>query len=89
MKEKEPVTLEQHDRDYLPEAEEQQRMAKKGSLAVFLSVVLLFTIVMFVTYFFELKFGKAAGTISLIILAAILAAWLYRREIFDKLKRKK
>lgn len=69
--------------------EEKQETAKKAGRAIFLLVVLLFAGVMFVTYFFELKFGKTAGTISLVIITLLVAFGLYRKEIMEKLKRKK
>lgn len=71
------------------EKQEDQRVVKKASLAVFLLVVLLFAGVMFLTYFFELKFGKTAGTIALVIAALLIAGYLYRKELMEKLKRKK
>lgn len=49
--------------------DEGQGAAKKASLAVFILVALLFAAVMSVTYVFELKFGKTAGTIALIVIA--------------------
>ena len=71
------------------EEEERQGVAKKASLAVFMLVILLFAAVMFITYFFELKFGKTAGTIALIIIAVLIAGYLYRKELIEKIKRKK
>lgn len=69
--------------------QEEQGAAKKASRAVFLLVALLFAGVMFITYFFELKFGKTAGTVALIIAALLIAGYLYRKELMEKLKRKK
>lgn len=71
------------------EEQEEQGAAKKASRAVFLLVALLFAGVMFITYFFELKFGKTAGTVALIIAALLIAGYLYRKELMEKLKRKK
>lgn len=71
------------------EKQEDQRVVKKASRAVFLLVALLFAGVMFLTYFFELKFGKTVGTIVLIIAAFLIAGYLYRKELMEKLKRKK
>lgn len=69
--------------------QEDQKAVKKASRAVFLLVALLFAGVMFLTYFFELKFGKTAGTIALIIAALLITGYLYRKELMEKLKRKK
>lgn len=89
MKEKNFVRLEQPEEKERAEEEEKQEAAKKGSVAIFLLVALLFLAVMCVTYFFELKFGKTAGTVALIVVALIIAGYLYRNEIMEKLKRKK
>ena len=64
-------------------------VAKRASLAVFILVVLLFAAVMFITYFFEFKFGKTAGTIALIAVALLIAGYLYKNELMEKIKRKK
>ena len=91
MKDKELEKLEQHDESCQPEneAEEKQGVAKRASLAIFILVLLLFLGVMFISYFFEAKFGKTAGTVALIILALLIAVYLYRKEIMERLKRKK
>ena len=47
------------------------RVYKRARLAIFVSVILLFAAVMFVT----------AGTIALVIIAAAIAIILYRKEI--------
>lgn len=91
MKDKELEKLEQHDENCQTanEAEEKQGVAKKASLAIFILVLLLFVAVMFISYFFEAKFGKTAGTAALIVVALLIAVYLYRKEIMGKLKRKK
>ncbi|MCI9598037.1 MAG: hypothetical protein HFE75_12225 [Firmicutes bacterium] len=89
MKEKDFVRLEQPEEQERVREDERQESAKKGSAAVFALVALLFFAVMCVTYFFELKFGKIAGTVALIVVALIIAGYLYRTEILEKLKRKK
>lgn len=71
------------------EQEEKQGIAKRAGRAIVLLVVLLFAAVMFITYFVELKFGKTAGTISLLVITLAVAFGLYRKEIAEKLKRKK
>jgi cbb3-type cytochrome oxidase subunit 3 len=45
-------------------------------------------VVTFITYFVEINFGKTAGTIALVVVAVIIAAYLYRKEIMAKFKRK-
>lgn len=75
--------------DSRKEEEERQGVAKRASLAVFILVVLLFAAVMFITYFFEFKFGKTAGTIALIAVALLIAGYLYKNELMEKIKRKK
>ena len=74
--------------DSRKEEEERQGVAKRASLAVFILVVLLFAAVMFITYFFEFKFGTA-GTIALIAVALLIAGYLYKNELMEKIKRKK
>lgn len=89
MKEKNFVRLEQPEEQDVSGKEEKQEAAKKGGAAIFALVALLFLAVMCVTYFFELKFGKTAGTVALIVVALVIAGYLYRTEILEKLKRKK
>lgn len=89
MKEKDFVRLEPPEEQEKASEEEKQGAAKKGSAAVFALVALLFLAVMCVTYFFELKFGKTAGTAALVVVALVIAGYLYRNEILEKLKRKK
>ncbi len=88
MKEKDFIRLDQQEEQDEP-LEEQQGAAKKGSIAIFMLVALLFLAVMCITYFFELKFGKTAGTVALIVIALMISGYLYRNEILEKLKRKK
>ena len=73
-----------------PEMDEQQqrRAARRGSIAVILLLLLLVTAVTFITYFVEINFGKTAGTAVLIVVAAVIAIYLYRKEIAAKFKRK-
>lgn len=87
MKEKDEFRLEP--KDDQAQQQEIQGAARKAGIAVVLIVVMLFAAVMFITYFFEIKFGKTAGTAALVIIALIIAFCLYRKEIMEKLKRKK
>lgn len=68
--------------------EQKERAVKRGSIAVILILLALVTVVTFITYFVEISFGKTAGTIALVVVAVIIAVYLYRKEIMDKLKRK-
>ncbi|MEG2756586.1 MAG: hypothetical protein RR963_00115 [Anaerovoracaceae bacterium] len=71
------------------EQEMKQGVAKKASLAIFILVVLLFLGIISVTDIISVKWGIAAGTIGLVIIAAILAIYLYKNELIEKLKKKK
>mgnify|MGYP006992142180 CR=1 FL=1 len=73
-----------------PEMDEKQqrRAVRRGSVAVILILLALVTVVTFITYFVEINFGKTAGTIALVVVAVIIAAYLYRKEIMAKFKRK-
>ncbi len=77
--------------DITPEMDEdqQRRAARRGSIAVIIILLALVTAVTFVMYFVEINFGKTAGTIALIVLAVIIAVYLYRKEIMEKFKRNK
>ena len=68
--------------------EQKERAAKRGSIAVILILLALVTVVTFITYFVEINFGKTAGTVALIVVAAVIALYLYRKEIAAKFKRK-
>ena len=68
--------------------EQKEKAVKRGSIAVILILLALVTIVTFITYFVEINFGKTAGTVALVVVAAIIALYLYRKEIIAKLKRK-
>ena len=57
------------------------RVYKRASLAIFVSVILLFAAVMFVTEMVDRFFGRTVGTIALVIIAAAIATILYRKEI--------
>lgn len=63
------------------------RVYKRASLAIFVSVILLFAAVMFVTEMVDRFFGKTVGTIALVIIAAAIAIILYRKEIADFFKK--
>ncbi len=64
------------------------RDEKRASIAIILILLALVTVVTFITYFVEINFGKTAGTIALIVVAVVIAIYLYRKEIMEKIKRK-
>ncbi len=57
------------------------RVLKRASLAVFITVLVLFAAVIFATELVDRIFGRTAGTIALVIIAAAIAIILYRKEI--------
>lgn len=89
MNDKKDVRLQQPQDDAVWEENHEKTTAKRTSRAVVLLVILLFAAVMFITYFFELKFGKKAGTVALVAVAVIISVFLYRKEIIEKLKKRK
>lgn len=92
MKDKNPIIkLEQPEQEINTKesADEKQSAVKRGSFAVFIIVLLLFLGIMVITYIFELKFGKTAGTAAMVVVALLIAVYLYRNEIKEKLSKKK
>ena len=88
MKEKDPKYKELVEITPVMDEDQQYRAAKRGSIAVILILLALVTVISFIMYFVEVNFGRTAGTVTLIVLAAIIAAYLYRKEIAAKFKRK-
>ena len=68
--------------------EESRKVHRMASVAVILIVLALVTVISTIVYFVEMRFGKAAGTVGMIILAIAIAGYLYRNEIKSKFKRK-
>lgn len=68
--------------------EETRKILRRANIAVIIILLGLVVAVSFVVYFFEMQFGKTAGTVSLIVLALAIAGYLYRNEIKEKFKRK-
>ena len=64
------------------------RVLKRASLAVFITVLVLFAAVIFATEIVDRIFGKTAGTVTLVIIAAVIAIILYRKEIAAFFKKK-
>ena len=88
MKDKEPKYKELVETSPVMDDEQKERAAKRGSIAVILILLALVTVITFIMYFVELQFGKTAGTVTLVVLAIIIALYLYRKEIIEKFKRK-
>lgn len=63
------------------------KVLKRASLAVFIIILILFAAIIFITEITERFFGKTAGTVVLIIIAAVIAIILYRKEIVAFLKK--
>lgn len=63
--------------------EENQGAVKKVSSAILVVLAIFIFALMFFADFIEHKFGKIAGTIALCVVAAVMAALLYK----DKIKR--
>ena len=66
-----------------------EEKAKAASKAIIVLVFILFVAIIFFTDTIERYLGKAAGTISLIVIAAVIAVLLYRKEIADYFRRGK
>ena len=71
--------------------EEEKGEGKAGTIskAVIILVFLLFIVIIFFTDAIETYFGKTAGTIALIAIAALIAVLLYRKEIADYFRKGK
>lgn len=76
------------DMDGSESEQEERRVLKRASIAVILIVLFLVVALSCIVYVVELNFGKTAGTVTLVILALIIAAYLYKDEIKNKFKRK-
>lgn len=68
---------------------EQKKILRRANIAILIILFALIIAVSVLVYFFELKFGKSAGTLALIVLAIVIAGYLYKDELIAKLKRKK
>ncbi len=70
------------------EMEEAGKKARKLGAIQFGLVIMLFVAVICVTEFVSMYAGKMAGNVCMVILAIIIAAWLYKDEIKAKFQRK-
>lgn len=68
--------------------QDQSMTYRKAGIAVVLIVLFMVTVISFIVYFTEIHFGKTAGTVVLIVLAIIIAGYLYKEEIKNRFKRK-
>ena len=61
--------------------EEKRRAAGRMSKGIFLLVLLMFAAVIFITDAVSAVAGDTAGTIAMALIAALIAAYLYRKEL--------
>lgn len=66
----------------------EEKIAKKASLGIFLSVALLFIVIICITEGIGMFYGKTAGNVAIVVIALILVAILYGKEIKAFFKRK-
>ena len=66
----------------------ERKVLRRASIAVILIVLLMVVVISCAVYVVELYFGKTAGTVTLVILAILIAGYLYRDEIRAKFKKK-
>ena len=69
--------------------ENKRENANTVSKAIIVLVFLLFVIIIFFTDTIERYLGRAAGTGALIVIAGVIAALLYRKEIADFFRKGK
>lgn len=67
--------------DNKDKSDDDSKVLKRASLAVFITVLILFAAVIAAAELVDQFFGKTAGTITLVIIAAAIAIILYRKEI--------
>ncbi|MGN0671925.1 MAG: hypothetical protein ACI4KE_04765 [Anaerovoracaceae bacterium] len=67
--------------------DEDERRVKSASAGIALILLLIIAVISLISFIVEMKFGKKAGTLVLIIIAALLAAYLYRKEIGNFFRR--
>ena len=65
-----------------------EKIMKRASLVIFLLVAVMFAAIVAISYAVEHFYGKTAGTISLVIMAAIIAVIMYRKEIRNLFRKK-
>ena len=65
-----------------------EKIMKRASLVIFLLVAVMFAAIVAISYAVEYFYGKTAGTISLVIMAAIIAVIMYRKEIRNLFRKK-
>lgn len=69
--------------------DEDERRVKSASAGIALILLLVVAVISLVSFIVEMKYGRKAGTAVLVIIAALLAAYLYRKEIGNFFRRKR
>ena len=65
-----------------------EKLVRRASLMVFVLVIVMFAAIVGISYVVEHFYGKTAGTVSLAIMAAIIACIMYRKEIRNLFRKK-
>lgn len=71
------------------EVNNDERNIKGASIIIILILLFVVAVLSAITFVIEVNFGKMAGTIAMIIVAVIIAAYLYRKEIGDFFRGRK
>ena len=70
------------------EKAEEKKKVRRAGIWVFLSVCVLFFVIICVTEGISMFYGKTAGNVALVIIAIFLVFMLYRKEITTFFKKK-
>lgn len=71
------------------EVNNDERNIKGASIIIILILLFVVAVLSAITFVIEINFGKMAGTIAMIVVAVIIAAYLYRKEIGDFFRGRK
>lgn len=71
------------------ETNNEERNIKGASIIIVLILLFVVAVLSAITFVIEINFGKKAGTIAMIAVAAVLTAYLYRKEIGDFFRGRK
>lgn len=69
--------------------DEDERVVRRASIGITLILLFIIAVLSLISFLVELKYGRKAGTIVLVVIAAVLAAYLYRKEIGEFFRGKK
>lgn len=69
--------------------DEDERVVRRASIGITLILLFIIAVLSLISFLVELKYGRKAGTIVLVVIAVILAAYLYRKEIGEFFRGKK